>query len=269
MNAAAIHKVALVCKDFSTVAKIDNLFILAGANPDWYSDPNRTRGSQRMDRVYGWVQGISGAAEEQLSEILSGVAMQLVEMDELPQADRSYLRRAFHIAAGPGEDTASTPTVLFPSSVEQVIDQVINGLPRAMRPLRQRRMGLPTLAFDNEYDLQTLLHVLLRPWIKDIRPEEPTPSLAGRSTRMDLLLAKHKVVIELKYVRDPGHGRSLGQEIIVDVAHYKKHQDCELLWVVVYDPNGFIENPSGLTDLAGISNDSSGTIRVRLSYLGP
>lgn len=63
-----------------------------------------------------------------------------------------------------------------PSSLEELLRLVIRGLPRAMQPLIHRRKGSQPLSFSSEYDIQDLLHALLRPWISDIRPEEFTPS---------------------------------------------------------------------------------------------
>jgi len=75
-----------------------------------------------------------------------------------------------------------------PRTVEELLEVVVKGLRRAMHPLTHRRKGVQPLSFGNEYDVQDLLHALLRPWIQDIRPEEFTPSYAGSSTRMDFLL---------------------------------------------------------------------------------
>ena len=74
-----------------------------------------------------------------------------------------------------------------PDCVDEVILVVIQGLRRAMHPLTYRRKGAEQLRFANEYDVQDLLHALLRPWVQDVRPEEYTPSYAGKSTRMDFL----------------------------------------------------------------------------------
>ena len=52
-----------------------------------------------------------------------------------------------------------------PNSVEELIEVIIKGLPRAMHPLVHRRKGSQPLTFDSEYDIQDLLHALLRPWM--------------------------------------------------------------------------------------------------------
>ena len=105
----------------------------------------------------------------------------------------------------------------------------------------------------------------MRPWISDVRPEEYTPSYAGRSAKVDFLLPDHNTVIETKIVRDRGHARKVGQELIVDIAHYGAHPKCYRLWCVIYDPNRFIENGGGLaSDLEGLHKNSNGSVSVRL-----
>ena len=102
---------------------------------------------------------------------------------------------------------------LKPTSVEELLQTLTKGLPRAMHPLTHRRKGSQNLSFQVEYDIQDLLHALLRPWIADVRPEEFTPSYAGSNTRMDFLLPEYSLVIETKLVRDKTHGKMVGDEL--------------------------------------------------------
>lgn len=155
-----------------------------------------------------------------------------------------------------------------PKSVEELIEVVIKGLRRAMHPLTHRRKGLQPLSFASEYDVQDLLHAMLRPWIQDVRPEEFTPSYAGTSTRMDFLLPVHEIVIETKIVRDRAHAKVIGNELIIDIEHYRRHQGCKVLWCVIYDPNHFITNDSGLqSDLEGTRKTRDGEVVVRVFVL--
>ena len=50
-----------------------------------------------------------------------------------------------------------------PTSVEELLLILMNGLRRAMHPLTHRRKGAQALSFSTEYDVQDLLHALLRP----------------------------------------------------------------------------------------------------------
>jgi len=154
------------------------------------------------------------------------------------------------------------------AKVEVLLEVIVRGLRRAMHPLTHRRKGTQPLSFGSEYDVQDLLHALLRPWVSDIRPEEFTPSYAGSSTRMDFLLPAHRLVIETKIVRDRTHARRVGDELIIDIEHYRKHPACSSLWCVIYDPDELITNAEGLrTDLAGPRSSAVATVNVRVFVL--
>ena len=155
-----------------------------------------------------------------------------------------------------------------PQKVEELLEVVIRGLRRAMHPLTHRRKGSQPLSFGSEYDVQDLLHALLRPWISDIRPEEFTPSYAGSSTRMDFLLPAHSLVIETKIIRDRAHARAVGNELIIDIEHYRRHPACRALWCVIYDPDHLITNAEGLrADLHGTRSTADGEVDVKVFVL--
>jgi hypothetical protein len=112
--------------------------------------------------------------------------------------------------------------------------------------LRQRREDRPTLDIADEYDVQDLLHALLRLFTDDVRAEEWTPSYAGGASRMDFLLPELTTVVETKMLRHGMTDKSLGSELLVDIARYASHQDCERLICLVYDPDHRLRNPKGL-----------------------
>lgn len=151
-----------------------------------------------------------------------------------------------------------------PETVDEVVLVVIQGLRRAMHPLTYRRKGAESMHFANEYDVQDLLHALLRPWVVDVRAEEYTPSYAGKSTRMDFYLPAHNLVIETKSVRDKSHAKSVGDELVLDIAHYAAHPGCKKLWCVVYDPEHFLSNPEGLKDLEGDHQRAGRNVKVKV-----
>jgi len=169
------------------------------------------------------------------------------------------------------DNQSTTPTVepRKPSTIEELLQTLIRGLPRAMHPLAHRRKGAQALSFGSEYDIQDLLHSQLRPWVADIRPEEFTPSYAGSSTRMDFLLPTHRLVLETKRIRDKPHAAKVGDELIIDIEHYRRHPECDRLWCVVYDPLQLILNPSGLvTDLEGYRSTPDGSVHTRVFVFG-
>jgi len=114
--------------------------------------------------------------------------------------------------------------------------------------LKNRHSAKPTLIVDDEYDVQDLLNALLYIHFEDIRKEEYTPSYAGGSTRIDFLLKREKILIEVKKTRDTLKDKEIGNQLIIDIAHYKSHPDCKHLICFVYDPHNLVVNPRGLED---------------------
>lgn len=129
------------------------------------------------------------------------------------------------------------------------------------RQLRSRYDGRATLNVADEYDVQNLMHALLRLFFDDVRPEEWTPSYAGKGSRMDFLLKRERIVVEAKKTR-PGLGaKEIGTQLIDDITRYAQHPDCRILVCFAYDPDGLITNPRG------IENDlrqDTGEMRVRV-----
>src|SRR5262249_39670147 len=103
-----------------------------------------------------------------------------------------------------------------------------------------------TLDVQDEYDVQDLIHALLRQFYDDVRPEEYSPTYAGGASRIDFLLKKEQIIIEVKMTRPSLKAKELGEQLIIDIARYEKHPDCKMLYCFVYDPNGYIKNPSGI-----------------------
>lgn len=162
-------------------------------------------------------------------------------------------------------ESSKRDSVAPPSGVEELLSRLVVGLPRAMHPLEYRRKLAKTLSFESEYDVQDLLHAMMRPWIADIRAEEFVPSYAGSNTRMDFLLPAHKIVVETKFIRDMRHARNVGDELIIDISHYSKHPECEKLWCVVYDPKRLVKNVAGLvSDLSGAHGNGPKPISVKV-----
>ncbi len=121
------------------------------------------------------------------------------------------------------------------------------------KQLQDRHEKRKTIQINDEYDLQDLVFALLRLYFDDIRPEEWTPSYAGRSSRMDFLLKQDSIVVETKMTRDNFRDRQIGEQLLIDIAKYGKHPHCKKLFCIVYDPVECVTNPKGLEkDLSGI-----------------
>lgn len=130
-------------------------------------------------------------------------------------------------------------------NANRVIENIFLKFHLVVKEINERYNTRSTLEVNDEYDVQDLLHGLLRLYFDDIRPEEWTPSYAGTSSRMDFLLKNEQVVIEVKMIRKGLGKKRLAQELIIDKAYYKGHPDCKTLCCLVYDPKEKISNPRG------------------------
>ena len=135
------------------------------------------------------------------------------------------------------------------------IDIILNSLGRfhlITKPLRDRQHKRDPFKIENEYDVQDLLHAILKIHFDDIRPEEWTPSYAGSAARMDFLIKEIQLVIEVKKTRDTLKDKEVGEQLIIDIKKYAQHPDCKILICFVYDPDGLIRNPAAIErDLSG------------------
>lgn len=125
--------------------------------------------------------------------------------------------------------------------------------------LQVRQRNRPPYAVVDEYDVQDLLHAILKLHFEDVRPEEWTPSYAGNSSRIDFLLPRERTIIEVKMTRPNLGQKEVANELIVDVARYTKMPHVDNLICFVYDPSRRCANPNALeNDLA----QSNGRLRV-------
>jgi len=126
------------------------------------------------------------------------------------------------------------------------LKKILNCFDKIARQLRDRHDDRNTLEIKDEYDVQDLLHALLRLEFGDIRKEDWTPSYAGSSSRMDFLLKQEQIVLEVKKTSKRLKEKEIGDQLTIDIVHYQKHQNCKTLVCFVYDSERYIRNPKGL-----------------------
>lgn len=139
-------------------------------------------------------------------------------------------------------------------------ERIINRFREVAQQLTERYSKRETLIVRDEYDVQDLLHALLKIYFDDVRPEEYVPSYAGRASRVDFLLKNEKIVIEVKMARENLKDEKIGEELIIDIERYKSHPNCRALICFVYDPDRWIKNPIGLQK--DLSSDQDFIVKV-------
>ena len=146
------------------------------------------------------------------------------------------------------------------------IELIIHRFHIVARQLRHRHDNRTTLDIADEFDVQDLLHTMLKIYFDDIRPEEWTPSYAGSSSRVDFLLKNENIVIEAKKTRKGLGVKELGEQLIIDISKYQEHPNCKILICFIYDPEGIVGNPKGL--ITDLEKQSSNKLKVKV-YINP
>jgi hypothetical protein len=115
-----------------------------------------------------------------------------------------------------------------------------------VRYLNTRRSSGAILDLSDEAAVQDALYLMLRPWILDLVPENPTDKVANRYTIKDFLSHSNRFVIEAKYIRSAEHGKSIAKYLNDDIETYRYHTSCDDLIFFIYDPDGNIPDAAAL-----------------------
>lgn len=147
-----------------------------------------------------------------------------------------------------------------PNALQQ-LELLLRRFHRVAYQLTQRYDDRRPFLIEDEYDVQDLLHALLLTLFDDIRPEDAVPSLGGKSSRLDFLLKKEKIVVEAKMTRKNLRDGEIGEQLFIDIKCYQAHPDCQMLVCFVYDPGHYLKNPKALESDLNRKHDNL-TVRV-------
>lgn len=159
-----------------------------------------------------------------------------------------------------GAINPSTKPILY----DEILANIFNHFHIVAKQLKRRYNQRHSIELNDEYDVQDLLHALLKLHFEDVRPEEWTPSYAGGNNRMDFLIKDEEIAIEVKMTRKGLKDKEVGEQLIIDIAKYQSHPNCKRLYCFVYDKDEVIRNPRGIEkDLESQSNDLAVKVFIR------
>jgi hypothetical protein len=131
-------------------------------------------------------------------------------------------------------------------SAEERVMVLCRRFPLFVGQMQSRQRSRPAIMVDDEYDVQDLLHAILKLHFDDVRAEEVTPSYAGNTSRVDFFLPRERLVVEAKMTRDRLGQREVANELIIDATRYAKMSGVDTLICLVYDPARRCTNPKTL-----------------------
>lgn len=98
------------------------------------------------------------------------------------------------------------------------------------------------IKFENEPELQNFIYSVFRALFSSVEFEDPTEKMCEKSNRLDFVLKDHKIIIEVKYVRDKTHAKKISEELSADYLRYKQSPYGQTIINYIYDPNNHITN---------------------------
>lgn len=154
-------------------------------------------------------------------------------------------------------------TAIESNEKKDKFNQLLNLLSRfhkIAQELRSRRKEREPLIIKDEYDIHYLLNSLLHLYFDDIRQEDFSPSNAGANSRIDFVLKKEKIILEVKISSERLGAKDLGKELLIDIGRYKEYPDCNDLVIFIYDRNDNIRNKQGFKN--DLEKQSTNKLRV-------
>jgi len=140
-----------------------------------------------------------------------------------------------------------SPVNLEKSSVHKV-EQIFNRFSEIVIPLQDRREDREPITMMDEYDVQYLLHGLLKLHFDDVRRESHTERHSSVSPRIDFLIQDETIGIEVKRASTSNQEQKIRTELSEDKEQYRVDTNIDTLLIFVYDPDKNIGNKAEFED---------------------
>lgn len=156
---------------------------------------------------------------------------------------------------GARKGASKAAAVVF--GVEKIVS-ALEQFPECVRYLNTRRSKGAVVNINSESDVQDAIFLMLRPWVTDLVPENPTDKIASRYSIKDFISKELESVVEAKYIRDKKHGREISRELHDDIEMYRSHPSCKHLVFFIYDRDSLIPDVAALRRQVEVVRDYSG-----------
>ena len=131
----------------------------------------------------------------------------------------------------------STHSIVLTSSH---ISEILNSFESAMKRWRYDERNKWTIK--DEYDIQSILYLILRSYFDDIEYEDPTQKFGRSSSRLDLKIPQLKTIVEVKYARSSEDFKTIENEIKQDASSYVQSTEYRKIIVFVYDSSSSVQD---------------------------
>jgi hypothetical protein len=216
---------------------MENQYILFKAFPDLF---NERMEKSAVSNNYVVVRHILGEQvdEEELNVVINNIVVSSLGVQELVLLE-DYIK----------QDISINYNNLQPLDL---VKQIIDNFPEAIKQIKNRRKGKDAFQFNDEYDVQDILYVMLKPVFPNMKAEDPIPKVGSNSTKIDLILRKERILIEVKMIKETDNDETkFIKQLKEDIQSYHVCQWMEHLICFVYDPQDKTKDRTNFYDLNG------------------
>lgn len=148
----------------------------------------------------------------------------------------------------------------------EVIHQALLEFGNSVKKItRERRKGHNSFEINDEYDVQDLLYVVLKPLFPKLIVEDPAPRVGTAFTKVDISFREEGVVMEVKMIKssDSDEKKFISQ-LKDDIESYYIYPYLKDLLVYVYDPENKTSDVQNFYALNGIRENKGKRFSVEV-----
>lgn len=143
--------------------------------------------------------------------------------------------------------------IQFHDEPKDIIINLLKEFPNAIKSVTlKRRKNHDKFVIRDEYDVQDLLHVILKSLFPKIIPEENTPQVGGKTERADFIFKEFGIILEIKMIKESDKDeKEFIKQIKIDIESYYRENPKYLIFFI-YDPQKKTTNNNNFYDLQAI-----------------
>lgn len=151
-------------------------------------------------------------------------------------------------------------------SAIEIIRQVLKEFGNSVKKITQnRRKGHDEFKINDEYDVQDLLYVILKPLFPKLIDEDPNQKVGGVSNKIDLIIREEKILIEVKMIKESDtNEKKFIEELKIDFESYHSNPHLEFLFAYIYDPQNKTKDIQNFYQLNGIREKNGKSFEVEI-----
>lgn len=139
----------------------------------------------------------------------------------------------------------SLPNTVLGFSWKEITEQIATIIEKSLdvpdkfsNGAKAKNINLSSLKITSEYDFQNLIHLVIRPWIPSIEPENITVIFDGNSKNADFSIKGNSLIIEAKYIDSTGKKNDVLKTLEGLKKFYSNNANVKaLLFVILVDEN--------------------------------